>query len=96
VPAVLALHEQSVHESGEASYLQAEWVGLVMLAGRMKRAPTELGEVHADWLASLDLAPILGELQALGQIDDATREDLLHERGGRAERLAALGREFSA
>lgn len=89
-PVVLAMHEQSVIDSGHRDYVCAEWAALTGLAARMIAAPTALRQAHARWLASLELGPLLAALHAGGRIAAEQRDGLLHDHEGRAERLAAL------
>lgn len=87
---VLALHEQSVIDSGCARWLDAEWAGLTGLSARMTVAPQALRRAHAWWLASLELRPLLDPLHAAGRITAEQRDALQHARDERAERLATL------
>lgn len=89
-PVVLAMHEQSVIDSGHDDYLHAEWAALTGLAARMHAAPVTLRQAHAQWVASLELGPLLAPLHAGGRITMEQRVGLLHDREGRAERLAGL------
>lgn len=91
-PVVLAMHEQSVIDSGHASYVKGEWAALTGLAARMRAAPAELREAHVRWLASLELSPLLAPLHAVGRITLEQRVGLLHDREHRAEQLAVLAR----
>lgn len=90
MPVVLAMHEQSVIDSGHASYLHAEWAALTGLAARMSAAPPALREAHGRWLASLELRPLLAPLHAAGRISVEQRAALQHEREGRAALLSVL------
>ncbi|MCX4246794.1 hypothetical protein [Paraliomyxa miuraensis] len=94
--AVLALHEQAVRDGGHASYARAEWAALTRLAVRMDGARTEqveLARLHARWLASLELRPLLAELRAMGVIGHEHELALHEERERRAALLAHLHRE---
>lgn len=87
---VLALHEQSVIDSGHAGWVRAEWEGLTSLAARMVAAPQALRRAHARWLALLELRSLLEPLHAAGHLTTEERDGLLHARDERAERLARL------
>lgn len=93
VPAVLAMHEQAVHDSGHAGYVHAEWAALTGLAARMRTASQALQQAHARWLASLELRPLLAELRARGWVSAEHELALHHDRPARAARLAALAEE---
>lgn len=88
--AVLALHEHAVQSSGHTGYVEAEWAALTRLAARMTMASSELAQAHAQWLASLELQPLLAELHASGRIDREQQRGLADDREHRAARLAAL------
>lgn len=88
--AVLAMHEQAVHDAGHPSYAEAEWAALTGLAARMLDAPDPLREAHARWLASLELRPLLTELHAQGTLTTEDRRALAHEPDARTARLARL------
>jgi hypothetical protein len=90
IPMVLAMHEQSVIDSGYASYSDAEWAALTGLAVRMREAPAALRGGHARWLASLELRPLLASLHTEGRITLEERVAQQRDPEGRAERLAAL------
>jgi hypothetical protein len=92
IPAVLAMHEQAVIDSGHASHPQAEWAALTGLAARMVGAPGALREAHARWLASLELRPLLAQLHAAGRITAEQRVAIERDRDGRSATLAALAR----
>lgn len=87
---VLALHEQSVIDSGHAQWVDAEWSGLTRLAARMHEGPEPLRGAHARWLASLELRSLLEPLHAAGRLTAEQRDALLHAAGERAGRLATL------
>jgi hypothetical protein len=87
---VLALHEQSVIDSGHASWMLAEWEGLTRLAARMVAAPEALRRAHARWLGSLELRSLLEPLHAAGRVTTEQRDALQRVRDERALRLAAL------
>lgn len=85
---VVAMHEQSVRDAGPCRYADAEWAALTGLAARMRDAPTALRRAHAQWLASLELGPLLESIHDARRIDAATREALDRSPEHRAERLA--------
>lgn len=87
---VLALHEQSVIDGEHARWVDAEWAALTGLAARMVGAPAGLRGAHAQWLASLELRPLLDPLHASGRLTAEQRDALQREPARRAERLAAL------
>ncbi|MEX1363796.1 MAG: hypothetical protein AB1Z98_11760 [Nannocystaceae bacterium] len=91
VSVLLAMHEQLVRDAGPSSYADGEWAALTGLADRMRDAPHALRRAHAQWLASLELGPLLESIHAAGRIDATTREVLERSPEHRAGRLAELG-----
>jgi hypothetical protein len=90
IPAVLAMHEQSVIDGDHDDYARAEWAALTGLAARMGGAPAALRQAHGRWLASLELQPLLDALHAEGMVTVEQQTALLRDHDDRATRLAAL------
>ena len=91
VPVVVAMHEDFVRRSPKRDYAGMEWEALTRLAALMHGAHTELAQVHASWLASLELRPLLDVLEAEGRIDRAEHEGLVVDVDQRRARLVAIG-----
>ncbi|MEM7152482.1 MAG: hypothetical protein AAF799_06535 [Myxococcota bacterium] len=91
VPAILALHEESVHRAGSGDYHEVEWRALVGLTHRMQGAEPSLRAAHAQWLSSLNLVSVLDAAVARDELDAAGRQQLLAEPLARAQRLLTLG-----
>lgn len=90
IPAVLAMHEHLVRDEGHGGYLDAEWSALTGLAARMRGASAPMRAAHRQWLATLQLDPLLDGLLAAGRLEPPEHERLRHDPEGRASRLAAL------
>lgn len=91
LPAVLAMHEQMVRESGESDYVEAEWAALIGLAARVAGLSIQMRNAHSNWLASLELGPLLDGLLAEGRIEAQDHQALTHDIYGRARQLLAIG-----
>ncbi len=87
--AVLAAHEHAVLAGDAGDYATQEWVALVELARCLRGAEPELREAHRNWLASLELSPLLAELVDHGRLDAGEVEALLCSPSERADRLSA-------
>lgn len=88
LPAVLAVHEHAVSTSGQVDHLRAEWSALIRGARWLR--PTPLCDLHARWLASLELSELLGGAQALGLVAPDDAGALRRDRHARSALLAAL------
>jgi hypothetical protein len=92
-PAVLALHEQAVHDAardGDPSYARTEWAALVSVAKLLVEAGADLRSAHGAWIASLDLAPLVAEAVALGLCSAADARRIAAEPRVRSYLLASL------
>jgi hypothetical protein len=86
---VLAAHEHTVAGVATGDYVDDEWTALTELAYRLRNADEELRDAHRDWLASLDLAPLLAAVVARNALSAAEAEAIDTQRFERAERLSA-------
>jgi hypothetical protein len=87
--AVLAAHEHTVAGVAMGNYVDDEWAALTELAYRLRDADPELRDAHRDWLASLDLAPLLAAVVARNALSAAEAEAIDADRFGRAVLLSA-------
>ena len=89
--AVLAAHEHTLARVAIGDYVGDEWRALLGLSEALAAAPERLRDAHREWLASLDLAPLLAEVVARGWLS-ASEAAAMHERPReRAERLRRAG-----
>lgn len=86
LPAVVAVHEYAVSASGQVDYVRAEWSALVRGARWLRSSP--LRDIHASWLAGLDLSALLEGARALGLVTLENSTALQHDREARAELLS--------
>ena len=89
LPAILALHEESVHLAGKGEYAELEWRALVELSKRMQGAEPSLRATHARWLSTLRISAVLEHAVASGELDPGECQALLADPPRRATRLAA-------
>lgn len=87
--AVLAAHEHTVARVSVGDYVADEWSALTSLADRLREADPIVREAHREWLASLNLAPLLADVVARGELDAGEAELIEQDRAGRARRLSA-------
>lgn len=87
--AVLAAHEHTVAQVDSDDYVTVEWTALLELAQQLREADPPLRDAHREWLASLDLSPLLRAVVARGELAKAEAEALERDAAGRAERLSA-------
>lgn len=87
--AVLAAHEHTVARLGGDDYVADEWAALTELAYQLREADPALCEAHRDWLASLDLSPLLTAAVARGYLATSAAEVLERDVASRADRLNA-------
>lgn len=87
--AVLAAHEHTVRRVDADDYVSVEWAALTKLAQQLRDADPPLRDAHREWLASLDLSPLLRAVVARGQLSAEEAEALERDGKSRAERLSA-------
>lgn len=86
LPAVVAVHEYAVSTSGQVDYVRAEWSALRRAAGWLRASP--LRDVHATWLAGLDLSALVDAVHALGLITAFEADALQRLPDARAQLLS--------
>jgi hypothetical protein len=86
LPAVVAVHEYAVSTSGQVDYVRAEWSALLRAARWLRASP--LRDVHARWLAGLDLSALLDGARALGLVTSMDASMLLQAHEARADLLS--------
>lgn len=67
--AILAAHEACVLAHPELDYVAGEWLALVALAHALRSSPPKLRAAHDDWLATLELGPLLDALGPSPELD---------------------------
>ena len=87
--AVLAAHEHTVAQISAGDYIADELTALTELAYQLRGADPQLRDAHREWLASLDLSPLLRAVVARGQLAAVEAEALDRDVAGRADRLSA-------
>lgn len=87
--AVLAAHEHAVVRFGGRDYVADEWAALTGLAHQLRNAESELRDAHSEWLASLELSPLLAAAVARGYVGAGEAEAIANDLPSRADRLSA-------
>jgi hypothetical protein len=87
--AVLAAHEHTVARLGVGDYVLDEWRALTELAAALRTGSPELLAAHHEWLASLELGPLLAEAVARKLVAGELAAQIEAAGEDRGERLSA-------